>query len=118
MFLFKCIKFLNFIYSVVNEDAGRPSMLNKLALLVSLQAYLENFGLGTEAENTSTVFPIIFATAGTYILSAPAISNSFNAPVELIRPLPIKSNSKINLCPSIFCVDCEDFVIDYVKVYQ
>ena len=74
MFLFKCmifyknrlfIKFFNCIYSVVNEDAGKPSLLNKLALLTSLQAYLENFGLGTEAENTSTVFPIIFATAGT-----------------------------------------------------
>jgi hypothetical protein len=32
------------IYSVENEDAGRPSLLNKLALLMSLQAYLEYFG--------------------------------------------------------------------------
>ena len=35
------------MYSDENGDAGRPSMLNKVALAVSLQAYLTNLGFCT-----------------------------------------------------------------------
>ena len=56
---------INHYSSDVKDEAGNPSKLNKVATLASRHAYLTYSGEATEAEVTSTLFPIILATAGT-----------------------------------------------------
>ena len=61
--------------SVLNEDTGKPSVLNNSPITKSLNAYLTATGLGTSGAETNTLPLNITAFAGWYILSLPAISN-------------------------------------------
>src|SRR3954471_1248918 len=80
--------------SVRNGEAGRPESFVRFGWRgLLLKAYRTAFGLGTAADETSTLSrPIIFASAQTHFLSSPAIANSSRRSPSLIRrPLPTSS---------------------------
>ena len=59
--------------SVLNDDAGSPSVLNKTADDVSVNAYLTAAGCVISGCETTSVFPRSATDAGLKILSSPAM---------------------------------------------
>src|SRR5450759_2063612 len=97
------IFFIEFFYlSVLNGDAGKPSLLYKLAPSgLSAHAYLTYMGLAILSLHTITLSLSIFAFAQTNFLSAPAIANSpGSSPSFVVSPLPILLNVRMIL----FCL--------------
>src|SRR3989337_1622123 len=77
--------------SVLNGDAGSPSLLYKFGLTgLSAQAYRTCNGFCTSSFQTIILSPSIFALAQTNFLSAPAITNSpGSSPSFVISPRPV-----------------------------
>src|SRR5438094_886793 len=76
--------------SVLNGDAGKPSLLYKFGLTgLSAHAYLTQIGLATSSFQTIILLPSNFAFAQTNFLSAPATANSLSSsPSFVIKPAP------------------------------
>jgi len=72
---------------VLNKFTGNPSVLNKLGIAVFENPKRTATGSFTSLLETKTVFPSILAVAGKYLLSAPAIKNSFGSPPLETKPV-------------------------------
>ena len=88
---------------VWNGDAGRPSLFIRLGLAMLRQPKRTCVGVATLDAWTTTFSPSMVASAGTYLPSSPAISNSLSGlPSREARPPAVWANVRRILLPSTF----------------
>ena len=101
MQIYKSSILLYHCYSLTEEkdDAGSPSTLKSVAVLVSDQAYRTYLGCNTLSENTSRYSFWFTTLALKYFLSSPAISNSEQFPSSKTKPLSLIIKKNFNDVP-------------------
>ena len=75
--------------SVLNGEAGRPSLLKRFGWAVFDQANLTATGFLIFGLEATIVFPSIWASAGTNLPFRPAMVKSVSGPFFAISPEPV-----------------------------